>query len=254
MLLLENDTLKASVLDPVVDTERLGTRYCSGGYIFQVEDKCVGANLLAVPAQLSREEALRHGQIWEGGEGYNVSDGQGLPDTFLGHGMKQEQDETGLVIGVGLCCGTQVVEHCDWTIDTPSPEVLIFTTNHDFRGQKLELTRTVSLHNRTLISKTKLENTGATLALSWVSESYFSLFRVSSSAVCRVSSKPLCYPSPQCKPAPHLQYPHPFFPQPTADTNELLKFSVPISVPVDSAAYTIAPVFPSVRRILNAAI
>jgi hypothetical protein len=37
MLILENATLKVSILDPVDDVNRLGARYCSGGYIFQVQ-------------------------------------------------------------------------------------------------------------------------------------------------------------------------------------------------------------------------
>ncbi len=43
MLFLENGRLRIHVLDPVADRSRLGTRYCTGGFIFQVEDLERGA-------------------------------------------------------------------------------------------------------------------------------------------------------------------------------------------------------------------
>jgi hypothetical protein len=43
MLFLENGCLKVSVLDPVADRSRLGTRYCTAGFVFQIEDLERGA-------------------------------------------------------------------------------------------------------------------------------------------------------------------------------------------------------------------
>lgn len=37
MLVLENATLKVTLLDPAADRGLLSTRYCCGGYIFQVD-------------------------------------------------------------------------------------------------------------------------------------------------------------------------------------------------------------------------
>jgi hypothetical protein len=110
MLVLENESLRVILLDPVGDRERLSTRYCCGGYIFQVEDKHAGP-LLAIPDQLTDEEAKEHsdGKVWE--DGFNVQDGQGIPDCFAGHGRPTpETDGTMLVLGVGVCTGKKVDE------------------------------------------------------------------------------------------------------------------------------------------------
>jgi hypothetical protein len=112
MLVLENESLTVTLLDPEADRERLSTRYVCGGYIFQVEDKLAGP-LLAIPDQLTDEEASAYsgGKIWE--DGFNVQDGQGIPDTFVGHG-RPSPETTGsapmLVLGVGVCTGKTVDE------------------------------------------------------------------------------------------------------------------------------------------------
>ena len=111
MLVLENSSLRVTLLDPVADRERLSIRYCCGGYIFQIEDKHAGA-LLAIPDQLTDEEAKQYsgGKIWE--DGFNVQDGQGIPDCFAGHGRPSPETVDGqmLVLGVGVCTGKKVDE------------------------------------------------------------------------------------------------------------------------------------------------
>ena len=63
--------------------------------------------------QLTDEEASAYsgGKIWE--DGFNVQDGQGIPDTFVGHG-RPSPETTGsapmLVLGVGVCTGKTVDE------------------------------------------------------------------------------------------------------------------------------------------------
>ncbi|MGA1198082.1 MAG: hypothetical protein ACO36I_16465, partial [Candidatus Latescibacterota bacterium] len=66
MITLKNETLEISILDPVADQERFGTRYCTGGYIFQVTDTKHG-NLLSGPTYPNS---------------FNWFDVQGMPDAF----------------------------------------------------------------------------------------------------------------------------------------------------------------------------
>ena len=51
---------------------------------------------------------------------YNVSDGQGLPDTFLGHGAMQQNEATNLVIGIGSMGGEAIsTRPCIFSIYNP---------------------------------------------------------------------------------------------------------------------------------------
>jgi|EP01044_Picomonas_judraskeda_P017912 hypothetical protein len=130
MLVLENASLRVTLLDPHADRDRLSIRYCCGGYIFQVEDKQLGP-LLAIPDQLTDEQAKQYsnGKVWE--DGFNVQDGQGIPDCFSGHGRPNpEADGTMLVLGVGVCTGKKVDEWAGALLCLPPPfthGVLLFS-------------------------------------------------------------------------------------------------------------------------------
>src|SRR5260221_9387727 len=113
MLSLSNDQLTVSVLDPVADRQLLGSRYCTGGYIYEVTDRRLG--------------------VITSGPGYptevppQVFDGQGLPEafqSFLGHDVDWSAADRGqdvgtrmLVIGVGMVRSTVPEEFRVMTVD-----------------------------------------------------------------------------------------------------------------------------------------
>src|SRR4026208_1564929 len=66
MYTLTSEFLEVSILDPLADQERFGTRYCTGGYIFQIMDR--------------RHGALLSGPTYP--DSFNWFDGQGIPDAF----------------------------------------------------------------------------------------------------------------------------------------------------------------------------
>ena len=184
MFTLKNDTLEVSILDPVTDQERFGTRYCTGGYIFQVTDDKLG-NLLSGPTYP---------------ESFNVFDGQGMPDAFNKHPLQDPADTspTALIIGIGLCDlhKNTVSEFCAWDV-RQTGNTLGFATTQTHQSFALELTRTITLQNRTVRSHTQLKNTGKL-------------------------------------PIPINWFPHPFYPQP--NTNELCKFNIPLTF-ADNAGF-----------------
>lgn len=199
MLSLANDNLVVSVLDPVADQVRLGSRYCTGGYAYDVTDRRLGP-ITSGPGY--PDEAYPP-----------IFDGQGLPEAF--HSFYYPGCEgaalntlppTGtpmLVIGVGIVPSPAsrdvrqmpVGEFCQWQVSQTATD-LVMKTSQSFGEWALTLTRTLRLVNRTLISETRLENTGAA-------------------------------------PIHFRWFPHPFFPNPKGpdSTGECCKFNVPVSFP-----------------------
>jgi hypothetical protein len=175
MLTLRSESLSVSVLDPVSDKDRLGTRYCTGGFIFQVEDVSRGI-LLSGPTFP---------------ESYNLYDGQGAPDAFQPH-LAIEQAADGaptrvLGIGIGLIdtAADAVLERCRWQI-TESEQGLRFQTTQSGGGWTFNLERRLLLNGRTLREETVLSNTGGRhLPFQWYPHPFFPLYP--GGECCRVS-------------------------------------------------------------------
>lgn len=171
MLALSNHELTAQVLDPAdpIDRLRQGSRYCWGGYVWQVVDSKVGP-LLAGPEW--PEAAPR------------AFNGQGLPESFrhaeFGTGKPLIlENGRGFIIGVGdVEPGVKepvVTQPCAWTI-TRGTDSLEFCTSHAGHGYACQLTRRLTLHGRTLGSATVLTNTGnRPLPLHWFAHPFFAL-------------------------------------------------------------------------------
>ncbi|MGY8827138.1 MAG: hypothetical protein ACKVJG_25010 [Candidatus Latescibacterota bacterium] len=147
MYILKNDELAVEILDPVADQERFGTRYCTGGYIFQVTDAAKGP-LLSGPTYP---------------DSFNVFDGQGIPDAFNQSPLRERNSTAAqaLIVGVGFCDleKNEVEEFCRWDIKEQGAAIEMHT-GQELGATALELTRSLALNNRTLRSAVSLKNTG----------------------------------------------------------------------------------------------
>jgi len=147
MYTLKNKTLSVSILDPIADQARFGTRYATGGYIFQVEDAKYGP--------------VTTGPTWP--NSFNWFDGQGLPDTFHNQPLRagDPASNIGLIIGIGLCDlqANKVSEFCRWDIQQSASE-MVFSTTHVLADIEVKLERTIALHGRTIRVANYLRNTG----------------------------------------------------------------------------------------------
>lgn len=172
MLHLENSELNVSILDPVADQERLGSRYCTGGYIWQVTD-------------------LIKGELVSGPQYPNPNpsgfDGQGLPEVFeiaLGQD-KVAMGEEVCVIGVGrvrrdspvkpfhVRNNFTVTEFTQWETIL-SNDSCIMTTEQHFQSTHFRLQRHLWLSGRKLISTTILKNRGdIVVPLRWFAHPFF---------------------------------------------------------------------------------
>jgi len=161
MYTISNGSLEVSILDPVADQERFGTRYCTGGYIFQISDVDRG-DLLSGPTFP---------------ESFNTYDGQGIPDAFRLGPLREGDAVDGpvLIIGTGLCDlqEDRVLEFCQWTI-AAGPDRVAMRTQQAIGSVSLELERVVSLQGRTVRSVTRLKNTGGRpLPFRWFPHPFF---------------------------------------------------------------------------------
>jgi hypothetical protein len=146
MYSIANATLSVSILDPSADQGRFGTRYCTGGYIFEVIDSQHGP-LMSGPTYPDR---------------YDPFNGQGIPDAFnLAPLSAPAGGAQVLILGIGVCNleKNQVLEYCRWEVDTTEAAVQM-RTQQEFQGFKVELERTVTLTNRTIRSATRVKNAG----------------------------------------------------------------------------------------------
>jgi hypothetical protein len=172
MFKLESSQLSADILDPVEDNNLLGSRYCMGGYIFQVKDRTKG-DLLAGPTYPDN--------------GYNAFDGQGAPEVFL-TALNEDKAKVGedvVVLGVGAVTRTssitpfhvrdnpKVKEIAKWEVEQAAGEITM-RTRHVFDKWDISLVRSVSLDARRVVSKTVLLNSGeAVCALRWFPHPFF---------------------------------------------------------------------------------
>ena len=173
MYTLSNQDLAVSVLDPVEDVSRLGSRYCTGGYIWQVADARLG-KLLSGP-EYPREP--------------NTFDGQGMPEMFhrpLGAEDAEVGDEVGC-IGVGrvrrsspnepfdVRYNREVIEFVKWQVQA-GPNSISMRTQQTFRGWAFALERQVTLQGRTVTSLTRLLNQAdEPLPVRWFPHPFFPL-------------------------------------------------------------------------------
>lgn len=169
MLHLTNAELTVDLLDPAADHARLGPRFCWGGYIWQVRDRAVGT-LLTGP-EWPNAAPIPH-------------NGQGLPESFR-HSTTDGQPllwdgATGLAPGSGILgrvANGQVVvtTPCTWQIDCQADRAT-FRTQQAVGQWSYELTRTIELRGRQIISRSRLTNRGAApLKLEWFAHPFFAL-------------------------------------------------------------------------------
>lgn len=172
MLSLSNPDLTVTLIDPAAsaDQARMGTRYAWGGYIWQVTDAKAGP-LLAGPEWPHPTPS--------------AFNGQGLPESFrhAEFGTNRPlmlENGRGFILGIGEVAPgpdgkISVTQPCPWAI-TPSPGSLEFCTEQSGNGYAAQLIRNVSLEDRTVISTTRLTNTGKRLLpLHWFAHPFFAL-------------------------------------------------------------------------------
>ena len=182
MYTLKNTEISVEILDPIANITRLGSRYCTGGYIWQVVDARLG-DLLAGP--LYPEEP-------------NTFDGQGMPDMFHRPLGAEGVPVGGEVhcIGVGMVRRTspvepfdvrhnpEVIEFLRWKIEEAA-DTLIMTTSGAFRDWAYGLERSLVLEGRKIHSTTSVRNTGGELPIRWFAHPFFPL--TPDNVLCRFS-------------------------------------------------------------------
>lgn len=172
MITLTDAALSVDVIHPEEDRDRLGPRFCTGGYVYQVRDAGRG-DLLSGPEYPSARPS--------------VINGQGMPDVFQHTLFTEATDvpERRLVIGVGLVensarlkaeeshFNSAVDEFCAWEIRTSSDSIAMRATQQ-LQPWALEITRVVKLEGRTVTIETELANRGTVpLPYRWFAHPFF---------------------------------------------------------------------------------
>lgn len=171
MLTLSNSQLTVQLLDPSSPGEYAlqGSRFCWGGYVWQVEDSAGG--LLSGPEYPHATP--------------DPFNGQGLPEAFRCRSQKTGDPLTmhgsrGFVIGAG---DVEVADNGEVRLLAParwsyaaSPGALEFTCEQRFADWHTVLDRRIVLQDRSLTSCTRLRNLGtAELPVHWFPHPFFPL-------------------------------------------------------------------------------
>jgi hypothetical protein len=171
MYILKNPELEIQILDPVNDRNFLGSRYCTGGYIYQVND-------------------LKKGNLFSGPEFPNpncsVFNGQGAPEVFVT--ALNDQCEAGkdvFVLGVGRVTRTSpinpfhvrdnpvVKEFCAWEINQ-YPDSIKMVSKIVFNQWNFIITKIITLNYRKIVSRTIFRNLSKnTIPILWYAHPFF---------------------------------------------------------------------------------
>ncbi len=173
MLTLSLNSLSVDLLNPADarDRARMGTRYCWGGYIWQVNDEHAGPLLSGpeYPAELSP----------------TPFNGQGAPESFRHAEFGSDkplilENGRGFIIGIGEVAPGNgddlvVTKPCSWSV-TRSAAAIDFYTVQAGGKYGCRLSRRIALEGRSLTSFTKIVNTGTVpLPVHWFAHPFFAL-------------------------------------------------------------------------------
>jgi hypothetical protein len=172
MLTLSLNSLAVDLLNPADARERalLGTRYCWGGYIWQVTDDQAGP-LLTGPEWPEKSPT--------------PFNGQGAPESFRHTEFGTEkplilENGRGFIIGIGEVAPGNgddliVTKPCSWSV-TRSAAAMDFFTVQSGGAYGCRLSRRIALEGRSLLSYTKIINTGTRpLPVHWFAHPFFAL-------------------------------------------------------------------------------
>jgi hypothetical protein len=172
VLKIEGAEIAVWLLDPNHDRDRLGSRYCCGGYIYQVFD--------------ARQRPLLAGPQWPAPRP-DVFHGQGAPEAFNRYPDAEHVAAGGPVgvIGVGEVRRSasdgvfdprhdrEVLYFLDWVVSREEGG-LLFAVDHRFGARRYALEKSVSLEGRTVRSSTRIENLAPeALPVRWFAHPFF---------------------------------------------------------------------------------
>lgn len=169
MLEFTNDVLTAVMLDPVEDRDRLGPRYCWGGYLHQLRD-AEGRELWSGPEFPARPSAFN---------------GQGAPEVFCYQNYRtgaaiNMDGERGIILGIGafdrMANGEPVLyDICEWNRSLEET-ACIMNTQYSAQGWSYHLERRWELAGPTATSSTRVQNVGEKdLDVLWFPHPFFPL-------------------------------------------------------------------------------
>ena len=173
MYSLKNNGLEVQILDPSIDRKLLGSRYCTGGYIFQINDKKKGA-LLSGPQFPNPNFDVFHGQCAPEVFTTVLNENAAIGQEVLAPGIGLVE-KTSSNIPFSVRDNPIVKEFCSWDIERDDQSISM-NTLHKFRNWKLIINRQVTLIDKIISSNTTVENRGQNpVSIRWFAHPFFPL-------------------------------------------------------------------------------